>query len=197
MSVMEELQGRIAYLHGLANGLERMDGQTGELMRGILDVLDGLAEELEALREDASELDEYVQSVDEDLAQVENEFWQSAGEEGTDTGSAEGRPRDGGMAEERAGEQATASVECPNCGLVLEFQPSDFADEEGRVELICPNCGEKVRMERGERRERRTGRSGEERGERLGGRARMHAGRRERGGTERNGAVTLVPEERT
>lgn len=190
---MEELQARIAYLHGLANGLERVDGQqTAELMRGILDVLDGIAGELEALREDTSELDEYVQSVDEDLAQVENEFWSTPG------------------GESQAGEEAATSVECPNCGLVLEFQPSDFADEEGRVELICPNCGENIRLEREERQGGarrgageaaheaggqpggRDGRDGPVGGGRGGGRARMRAG----GQRERASRVAVVEDQR-
>ncbi|MDI3299479.1 MAG: hypothetical protein QJR08_09960 [Bacillota bacterium] len=171
---MEELQARIAYLHGLANGLERVDGQQmGELMRGILEALDGIAGELEALREDASELDEYVQSVDEDLAQVENEFWSS--------------PEEGSRQEQGA----TTSTECPNCNLVLEFQPSDFADEEGRVELICPNCGETIRLEKGRREgARRDSREGA--GASAAGRARMRASARR----ERGAVVTLAEDER-
>lgn len=70
---MEELYEKIAYLRGLADGIELdEDRKIGKLLGSLLEVVDQLTEHVEDLSFDVSDLEEYVTYIDEDLTEVED-----------------------------------------------------------------------------------------------------------------------------
>ncbi len=114
---MEDLKQRVAYLQGLAAGLELDEtSKEGRVLTEILDVLQDLTETVQSVRESQDELQEYLMELDEDLSILEEDHY---GDQGP-----------GDIIEHR----------CPDCGQTLTVQAGDAGG--GGVDLICPNCGE-------------------------------------------------------
>ena len=73
---MRELRERIAYLQGLAEGLElKQDTGEGRILGEILAIMSEMVDELEQLSEDHQELEEYVNAVDESLGELEEDYY--------------------------------------------------------------------------------------------------------------------------
>lgn len=117
---MKNIKERIAYLQGLAQGLEIEDSKEGKVLSGIIDVLEEMAEQIDDIEVAQSDLEEYVESIDEDLYDLEGEFL------GNDID-----------------DEDMVEVECPNCQEIVCFE-SDIADDEDLIEVTCPNCDEVV-----------------------------------------------------
>ncbi len=124
MSYMHE---RVAYLKGLAEGMEvDKDSKEGKLLLQIIDVLEDFAEEVEEVYDELDdlsdaivELDEYVDSIDEDLSDIEDEFYDLDDEDDDFDDDYE-------------------EVECPECGESV-FVESQLIGKGEEVE--CPSCG--------------------------------------------------------
>ena len=117
---MDSLRSKVAYLQGLAQGLDVQSGSgEGKLLSGILDVLEKITDEFDALSGKHDDLEEYIEAIDDDLAVVEDEVLP---------------PED---------EESYAEVDCPACGDTLMFQDDPFEDEEV-LEITCPSCGESI-----------------------------------------------------
>ena len=70
---MKYLSEEVAYLRGLAEGLEiESETKEGKMICKIIDVLENMADTLDDMQEDHDELVEYVESVDKDLSDVED-----------------------------------------------------------------------------------------------------------------------------
>ncbi|WP_099203618.1 CD1247 N-terminal domain-containing protein [Miniphocaeibacter massiliensis] len=70
---MDNIFENIAYLKGLAEGLEiEEDTKVGKLMMGIIDALDQMAGEIEDLSYGLEDVEEYLTFVDDDLSEVED-----------------------------------------------------------------------------------------------------------------------------
>ncbi|NLW25187.1 MAG: hypothetical protein GXY91_08150 [Clostridia bacterium] len=119
---MRELQSKIAYLQGLAEGLElNTSSKEGRILANILDILEDMAEEIIDLRERQIELESYVESIDEDLSDLEDDFYDEIEDEDEDDDELD-----------------YFEVECPNCHELVYFE-SDLVDD-GNLEISCPNC---------------------------------------------------------
>jgi DNA-directed RNA polymerase subunit delta len=120
---MRELRERIAYLQGLAEGLElKQDTGEGRILGEILAIMSEMVDELEQLSEDHQELEEYVNAVDESLGELEEDYY-----------------NDEEFLEDE--EDEFIEVDCPECGEKVYFE-EDVLDEDGTViEITCPNCG--------------------------------------------------------
>lgn len=115
-----DLSSRVAYLKGLAEGLNlEAESKEGRLLKAILDVLGEFAEEVENLRSRVDEQEEYLEDLDEDVAELEERVMQ---------------------AEE---EEEFVEVQCPHCGETVSFAEEELGDE-GTMQLRCPNCGELI-----------------------------------------------------
>ena len=120
---MEEIKEQVAYLKGLAEGLNVGEGAEGKLIVKMLDVLDNIADALEDLDDEIEDLEEYVEAIDADLSDLE----ELLDEDECDCGCAcEDEPE-------------YFEVECPSCGETVSFT-SDMFDCEDDVEILCPNC---------------------------------------------------------
>ncbi len=69
---MEQLEKRISYLRGLADGLDVGEtSREGKIMNDLIEVIDDLFVELRALHARLEETEEYIEAVDEDLSDLE------------------------------------------------------------------------------------------------------------------------------
>ncbi|KAF1086546.1 hypothetical protein SPSYN_00265 [Sporotomaculum syntrophicum] len=116
---MSDLKSKVAYLQGLANGMNvEDDSKEGKLLGGIIDVLDQFADSFSELEESQEQLEEYIETLDEDLYTLENDLHDEDLEE-------------------------YMEADCPGCGETVLFHPS-VIDDEDTIEVTCPNCDEVV-----------------------------------------------------
>jgi len=117
---MESLKSKVAYLQGLAQGLEiGQSTKEGKLLTGILDVLEEMTRQVGSISDRQTDLQDYVSALDDDLALVEDEV----------------RPMED--------EETLTELACPSCGQTLMFDSDPFDDDE-EIEVICPSCGESL-----------------------------------------------------
>ena len=89
---MNDLNSRVAYLKGLAEGLG-LDEEKREskLFRAIIDVLAEMAEAIGRLRDDYDDLTDYAEAIDQDLNDLEDDFYDDGNRKNT---TMTGRRRD-------------------------------------------------------------------------------------------------------
>ena len=115
-----EITERVAYLKGLAEGMElNTDKREGKVLAAMIDVLEDIALELEDIQDEQAELADGLDAVSDDLEDVEDVVFNEYDEEDDD-------------------EDCYATT-CPTCEETIYFDESILEDGE----VICPNCGEK------------------------------------------------------
>ena len=73
---MDFLYEKIAYLRGLADGLEvKDDTREGKLFNALMDVIEEIADSMSDMIEEQDEVNEYLDLLDEDLSVVEEEIF--------------------------------------------------------------------------------------------------------------------------
>lgn len=128
---MSKLNKKIAYLQGLAEGLNvDRDSKEGKLFTAIMDVLDEVADGMEEISQDQRDLEEYMTAIDEDLGDLEEEIY---GEDDCYYDADE----------DEDFEEEYIEVECPGCHDIVRFESSILGDED-IIEVTCPNCDEVV-----------------------------------------------------
>ena len=121
---MKHLYEEVAYLKGLAEGLEiSTESKEGKIIHKIVEVLEVFADAIVDLDEEQSELSEYVESIDEDLADIEDDIY--------DDGDCD-------ELDENEDDLSFIEMECPNCGDLVEIDEDLLYDDE--VDVVCPNC---------------------------------------------------------
>ncbi len=129
---MSNLSDRVAYLKGLAEGMEiGEDSKMGKLVLAIIDTLGDTAEAIQHLVDEHEELDEYVESIDDDLAEIEEALFDDDDEYDDDD------EEDDDLIE----------CECPHCGNTIYFDAESFDLSEDHN---CPSCGKALFDETGE-----------------------------------------------
>ena len=125
---MEFLYEKVAYLKGLADGLD-IDESTkeGRLLISIIDILEDFADAIVELDEDAEEITEYVEAMDEDLANVEDDFYEDDIYEDED---------------DESDEVDFVEIECPNCHEDVYIDEDLLYEDD--VDVVCPRCHEIV-----------------------------------------------------
>lgn len=124
----EELRSRVAFLRGLAEGLDLGEGTKEEkVLQKVIDILDEITVEVSRLQVDFEELFEYTEAIDEDLTDLEDEFY----DDDLDEVDFEEDFENG------------FTMECPNCREVVVVS-DDLLDQEKAIEITCPGCGEVV-----------------------------------------------------
>jgi uncharacterized phage infection (PIP) family protein YhgE len=122
---MSNLSDRVAYLRGLAEGMEiGEESKLGKLVLAIIETLGETADAIQQLADDHEELDEYVESLDDDLAEIEEALFDDEDDDDDD--------------EDDEDDDDLIECECPNCGNTIYFDAESFDLAEDHA---CPNCG--------------------------------------------------------
>ena len=129
---------KVSYLKGLAEGLGIDENEkNGKVIKAIIDVLDDLAFTVADLEDGFDELIEQVDAIDEDLGSLEDDFYEDEDEDDYDYEDDDEELDDEELYEVTCPSRGDTicvtedmldegSVNCPNCGELLEF---DFDDE--------------------------------------------------------------------
>lgn len=119
---MKYLYEEVAYLKGLAEGLEiSEETKEGKIINKIVDVLESFADAIVELEEEQIELIDYVESIDEDLSDIEDDIYEEdEGDEDDDE------------------EYNYIEMECPNCNDFVEIDEELLYNED--IDIVCPNC---------------------------------------------------------
>ena len=122
---MEEMLKNVAYLKGLAEGLNLEEkSDEGKVLVKIIDCLDEMAESMYDLAADHDDLVDQVDAIDEDLSEIEDIVYDDEeDDEDEDIDYFE--------------------VECPKCHETI-YVDDDFFDEDGPI--VCPNCNEEIEL---------------------------------------------------
>ena len=126
---MSELTDRVAFLRGLAEGMQLDESkQETKLILKMLDVMDEMAKDNDDLHKAVDELNEYMESIDEDLSDMEEDIYGdvSNDEEGDDDSDSDDDE-----------DERTVEYACPYCGEVMVFDVERFDFDE---DYLCPNC---------------------------------------------------------
>ncbi|MFR0018429.1 CD1247 N-terminal domain-containing protein [Paraclostridium bifermentans] len=120
---MKYLYEEVAYLKGLAEGLEiSEETKEGKIINKIVDVLESFADAIVELEEEQIELIDYVESIDEDLSDIEDDIYEEEDEDDEDDDE----------------EYNYIEMECPNCNDFVEIDEDLLYNED--IDIVCPNC---------------------------------------------------------
>ena len=120
---MKYLYEEVAYLKGLAEGLEiSKETKEGKIIHKIVEVLDSFADAIVELEEEQIDLIEYVESIDEDLADMEDDIYDDEDSEDDDEDE----------------NYSYVEMECPNCSDLVEIDEDLLYNDE--IDIVCPNC---------------------------------------------------------
>lgn len=127
------LTEKAAYLKGLMEGLS-IDGSTkeGKVLLALRDVIDEICETVDTIDADVDDIVEFCSNIDEDLSDVENTVF------GDDECDCDCDDCDCEDCDCDCDDDCAYEVVCPTCGDTIEL--NDLMLEDGSVE--CPNCGE-------------------------------------------------------
>ena len=118
---------KVAYLKGLAEGLELEDNKEGKLIKVIIEVLDDICEEIYDTQDYCEELGEQLDAVDEDLSAVEDLIYED----------------DEDDYDEDYDDDEVYEVTCPKCNDTIYIDSEML--EEGSID--CPNCGTELEFD--------------------------------------------------
>ena len=128
-----EIMEKVAYLKGLAEGMELDTGKKeGKLLSAIIALLEDIALEIEDIEDEQAELSEGVDEVSDDLEDVEDLIF---GDDDEDEDEYE--------EDELDEDEDCYATTCPTCEETIYFDESILEDGE----VICPNCGEKLEFD--------------------------------------------------
>lgn len=137
------LAEKVAYLKGLAEGMELEDKKQGKLLLAMIDTLDSMAQSIADNEAELTELTAQVDEIDEDLAVVEGDFYGEEDNFFTDDEDDEQHDHCDCGCEDEDEEEEFYEVECPECGETI------YLDEELLKEefIVCPNCNTEIELE--------------------------------------------------
>ena len=139
---MEDLNTKLGYLRGLAEGLGISDEtKEGKIIRQIILLLDEIGGSIGELKDDYDELFSYVEAIDEDLTDLEDELFEE--DDDDDDEDDYDDIYDDFDEIEDYDDDAGFTVECPECRQQV-FIDEDVLEDEESFEVLCPKCGKVV-----------------------------------------------------
>lgn len=131
-----EIMEKVAYLKGLAEGMELdTTKKEGKLIAAIIDLLEDMAVEIDDLWYEQAELSEGLDAVSDDLEDVESVIFEDEDDEDDED--------DEYYEDELDDDEDCYATTCPTCEEEIFFDESILEDGE----VICPNCGEKLEFD--------------------------------------------------
>ena len=124
---MNYLKERVAYLKGLAEGMQISDTTNeGKLLKAIIEVLDDVALAVDDIEEVQEELSEQIDNMDEDLADIERTVFDEDCEE-----------------EEDEDDEEPGEFNCPHCGETICIEEASVNKDS----IECPHCHKNIEIE--------------------------------------------------
>ncbi|MDP4181716.1 MAG: hypothetical protein Q8942_11560 [Bacillota bacterium] len=118
---MSYLKERVAYLKGLAEGMNISDSTNeGKLLKAMLEVMDDIAITVVDLEESFDDLSEQVDNIDEDVSDMAKELFDDEDEH-------------------------IHEIECPYCNEIFTFDPEELDEDSDEIE--CPHCNKKIEID--------------------------------------------------
>jgi len=156
------IKEKVAYLEGLAEGMNIDTTENGKLFAAIIDTLSDIAEEIEELNENALDIGEELDAISDDLAEVEDflldddydlddddfDFDFDDDDDDYDDYDDEEYSSNSktcdlcGKADEDDIE-FTIDINCPQCNTEIELTEDDIANES----VTCKSCGKNIELE--------------------------------------------------
>lgn len=134
---MDPIKERLAYLKGLAEGLNVGQGSPeGRVLVGMLDVMNEMARTLDRLTMMQEQLEEYIEAVDDDLTDLEEELYDELDEDEFEYDA------DLELDEDDTGIEYL-EMSCPSCKETVFVDEDVFRGDE-IVEVLCPECQETI-----------------------------------------------------
>lgn len=125
---MNYLKERVAYLKGLAEGMQISDSTNeGKLLKAIIDVMDDVALAVDDIEEVQEQLSEQIDSMDEDIAEIEREVFDEEFEEEDDE------------------ETVAGEFDCPHCGGKVTIEDASLNEDKDAIN--CPHCHKDIEIE--------------------------------------------------
>ena len=126
---------KVAYLKGLMEGM-KFDTETdeGKILSTIVDILGDMAEDMEDMASDLFDLGEDVDAISDDLSDVEDYLVGDEDDEDEEDWDEE---------EEDDEEPLFFEVTCPSCEKTITVDE----DVLNLGSIQCPNCGEMMEFE--------------------------------------------------
>ena len=132
---MNYLKERVAYLKGLAEGMQISDTTNeGKLLKAIIDVLEDVAIAVDDVEEVQEQLSEQVDEMDEDLAEMESLIYD---------GECDCEECEDEEDEADDDDDSVAEFECPHCGEVISLE----AGYINKDSILCPHCKKEIEIE--------------------------------------------------
>ena len=122
---MGYMKEKVAYLRGLAEGMEIGGDNQGKLLKLMIETMDEMAASLDDNELSLQELDECIDDIYEELDTIEDYVFE---DEEDDEG------------EDYFDDEDFVEVECPHCGETVYFDQEMLQGDD----LICPNCNETI-----------------------------------------------------
>lgn len=119
---MGYMKEKVAYLRGLAEGMEIGGDNQGKLMNLMIETMDEMATALDDNELAMQEFDECIDDIYEELDSMEEYLFDDEDDD------------------EYLDEDDFVEVECPHCGETVYFDQEMLAGDD----LICPSCNEAI-----------------------------------------------------
>ncbi len=166
---MTELKSQIAYLSGLASGLDvNEETKEGKLLLKIVEVMECISEAVEKLEDSYNEVMEYAEAIDHDLTDLEKDYYEDADEDDDfyqddydfedveDVDDEEDMDEDEDDdfyqddydsedvedvddEEDMDEDEDYFTVECPDCKEIV-YLDEDLLEDGDTLEILCPQC---------------------------------------------------------
>lgn len=117
---------KVAYLKGVADGMELGQDKYGKLFHLIIDTLEEMAETIDENEEAIIDMDECIDDICEELSDIDECIDALIDDDYDD---------------EDDFEDGFIEIDCPHCGETIFYDQSMLESEDA---LICPNCNEVV-----------------------------------------------------
>lgn len=133
---MNDIRAKVAYLQGLAEGLD-IDSSSaeGRVLSAMIDVLGDIAENMIDVADAHEELAAYVEDVDYDLGALEESVFGADDDDDDDDGTTIRFLPEESLVQEEDGVELLL---CPQCGEALGASSGEV---DGELDVVCPTCG--------------------------------------------------------
>ena len=127
---MGYMKEKVAYLRGLADGMEIGGDAQGKLLMAMIETMDEMAATIDENEEAIIDLDECIDDICDELSDMD---------ECLDALISDECDCDCECYDDF--EDDFVEVECPHCGEIVYFDQDMLESDD---ELICPNCNEPI-----------------------------------------------------